>query len=875
MFVVIPLKNGEKVPKYSCWQNTTKTDYNSLYGATNTGILCGKVGKITVLDVDVKNGKQEIAESFMKKWDLFNVCNYIVKTTSGGYHFYFNYTNVLTKSSPSIDDVKFLDIMTQTSNNTSSFVVGAGSIVNDKMYTLIKNEKINDIPENLINYLKQITTKKYNIKKKPIDDVILQTMKILINDEEKEKIKVCLTNEPIKQMADDYYQWSLITAILKNYNLFEEWKIFSQQSNKFNLIKDIKKWNEDNNVTLEIHYLSYLYNTVHANKIHFSCKLYKKLTEIPEDTLMINNKYITEVKGLNDLISSEKCVIIKSHMNSGKTTLIREFIDKNDYNLISICPRISLVDDQFNNSKKITNKTFNHYKKTKKGQNIFTTIDSLHKIEFDDYKNIFLYLDEISSLLYYIQSVQYSNSNVMLNALIKICKMATKIICTDADINDCVLNFFSMIDINYKFVYNQYECPIVGKNYICSEDGILRSIKKDVENGKYVFVTSDRKNTTNMIYMFLRSLGVEQNKILLINRDETEKNKELYNTQLWHNKHIIISPSITIGVDFVPEEARNVYSIIEGGTINPILICQQIFRCRKIINIYTHIKPERKEPMIYSMKYVSSMFDNIRPVEMYENAHNEDIFNYILSYNIYADDLLSSAYRPHIYMYLFEKGYNSQELVEESDIEDVSSFSEESSNELAKNENIEEANIIINKYINNEIQNIQNTQNPIIKRLQILNIPRAQVEKFKETIIDENKFKSHLINSLYIDMIENPEKIKSKFILKNDYKNKIFKSSLGKVELLRRIYYGEDVEANKKAIAGIQRIKIIEKNDKQFIYRIFKTLGCNMFTNDTKYVGKKAVYSINEESYNTNKILKQYRINNVEFIDTEELDNKN
>ena len=194
--------------------------------------------------------------------------------------------------------------------------------------------------------------------------------------------------------------------------------------------------------------------------------------------------------------------------------------------------------------------------------------------------------------------------------------MAKKIICTDADVNDCVLNFFNMLDVPYKLLCNQYKQPLRGKYYQCSEEMIYNKLKIDVEQENYTFCASDSKKTTNMIFLFLRGLGVKKDDIILVNRDETERNKEIYNTELWHDKHVIISPSVTIGVDFVPSKARNIYSFAEGGSINPLLILQQIFRCRKINDIYTYIKPSPKPPTIFSMNQVAKVFDNIKPVEL-------------------------------------------------------------------------------------------------------------------------------------------------------------------------------------------------------------------------------------------------------------------
>ena len=61
--------------------------------------------------------------------------------------------------------------------------------------------------------------------------------------------------------------------------------------------------------------------------------------------------------------------------------------------------------------------------------------------------------------------------------------------------------------------------------------------------------------------MFLRSLNVEKEDIILINKDETTINKELYNTEVWYNKYVIYSPSITIGSDFVPKIPLNIFEL--------------------------------------------------------------------------------------------------------------------------------------------------------------------------------------------------------------------------------------------------------------------------------------------------------------------------
>ena len=162
--------------------------------------------------------------------------------------------------------------------------------------------------------------------------------------------------------------------------------------------------------------------------------------------------------------------------------------------------------------------------------------------------------------------------------------------------------------------------------------------------------------------MFLRSLGVSKDDIVIVNQDETALTKALYNTDLWQNKHVIVSPSITIGVDFVPEGKRNVFSWVRGSTINPIAVSQQIFRCRKINSIFTLVEAQARQPTIPCLKYVSKMFDQIRPIELYEKAENEDIFNYILAYQLYVDDITMADFTKYIDEALLEKGYKREKF---------------------------------------------------------------------------------------------------------------------------------------------------------------------------------------------------------------------
>jgi hypothetical protein len=109
--VVLPLEENGKKPLIDKWQILQKSPLTSFKNGCNYGLLCGKINDFIVVDVDIKDGKKEIAEKFMETYKLHDVCKYVVKTTSGGFHFYFKYDDRISGScKPKFDGVSCIDI---------------------------------------------------------------------------------------------------------------------------------------------------------------------------------------------------------------------------------------------------------------------------------------------------------------------------------------------------------------------------------------------------------------------------------------------------------------------------------------------------------------------------------------------------------------------------------------------------------------------------------------------------------------------------------------------------------------------------------------------------------------------------------------------
>ena len=92
----------------------------------NIGIATGELSGLTVLDVDIKNGKA--GEKSVNKLGLA-MDTYMVRTPSGGWHYYYEYEPG-TRSR--IDVMPGIDI-----RSDGGYVVGAGSIIKGNSYEVI------------------------------------------------------------------------------------------------------------------------------------------------------------------------------------------------------------------------------------------------------------------------------------------------------------------------------------------------------------------------------------------------------------------------------------------------------------------------------------------------------------------------------------------------------------------------------------------------------------------------------------------------------------------------------------------------------------------------------------------------------------------
>lgn len=146
---MVPVHSDKKVPLWEGWPDKGVIDHDSIQGwlvaypDCNYGLLTGH--GLVVLDIDVKNGKDGFTSlASIVKGDIPDTL--IVKTPSGGYHYYFTASEGLAGKRPAAG----VDIQ-----GLGQFVMGPGSTIDGKAYEIVLDRPIQPMPDWLLELMRQ------------------------------------------------------------------------------------------------------------------------------------------------------------------------------------------------------------------------------------------------------------------------------------------------------------------------------------------------------------------------------------------------------------------------------------------------------------------------------------------------------------------------------------------------------------------------------------------------------------------------------------------------------------------------------------------------------------------------------------------------
>lgn len=358
-----------------------------------------------------------------------------------------------------------------------------------------------------------------------------------------------------------------------------------------------------------------------------NCKGNKKIIgnlcnhKIDDKVIEINSKYLNECKEfVEKLHTFKKSLIIKSCMNTGKTQIVCDYIEKFKPNrILWISTRQTY---SFNVMERIKKYGFINYLDDKKdfmyNNKIIVQLESLHLLE--KMNNIKMYdliiLDEIESILYqFNSSTIYEYNENTFNLLFLLCKSEqTKIIMMDGDLNKRCLEYAKDISKEYDIFENKYTHKEINLNLTDNKDYFLNQIINSLDKKRKVCIIS----LTTKLMTQLEKILIDKKINYLVHASYTDDKlkKELANVnELWIKYDVVLfSPTISVGVDFTKEYFDDIYAIIKPNVASPRIFKQMLGRIRNMKN---------KEILTYY-----SGINNNLDAKLYEYEEMKEYFKY-------------------------------------------------------------------------------------------------------------------------------------------------------------------------------------------------------------------------------------------------------
>ena len=364
-------------------------------------------------------------------------------------------------------------------------------------------------------------------------------------------------------------------------------------------------------------------------------QLHKLDINIDLKTIYIDSLFLKPI----DFKNSDT-LFIKSDMGTGKSTATINYIKNNNINkfLILSCRRTltyTIYDKLKQENIKVDNYISTNLNRIKISNKLIISPDSLYKIQYPLQKFDFIWIDEGVSFMYYLGNHlftnQYSNKEVIY-ILEWLIKNSTKLLITDADLNQYTIDFYLYFR---KLYYSQY--IIYNKQFnlnkylfIDDENEILNNLLTNIINNKNIYICCDTLEKTKYIYNYLLDNNINLDDILLYNSESSKSyDKEMYNVNSFWNKFriVIVSPKVIFGVDFNLNHFHYVYAFYKCTTLTVRECLQQIHRIRHIINktIYIHIYKHKDINLIYNLSSIKHYLSNYNSDNLFYKKSKSDI----------------------------------------------------------------------------------------------------------------------------------------------------------------------------------------------------------------------------------------------------------
>jgi hypothetical protein len=572
------------------------TDYN------NVGFLTGKKSNVVVVDLD---DKKLLELPIFKSNITFTV------ETPNGFHLYYKYEagfgNAVRINGMSID--------IRTDNG---YVVFPGSTVNEKEYTFHTEAPVAEMSSELLKFLKpkeekmRLTESLYDIKLEHKLDIPVDKRETLIN--------------AITLGSDSAHEFEKISANQSN----DTFKIYYKRTESSRCELCERTHDKDKTRYLRVvikddYSICYLHcmrtesnsilfsnATAPLDKITFTALVNKriKLNTIDGiDKVQCDVRYVSDIAALQFKGQLPPGIIgIRSPMGTGKSKWFEQFVLPHNKEIGEICHRTSLINDKMNNLYK--DKEFTSYADVKKIDETharwITTVESLVKLQIQPTKGSpylvgTLLLDELRGIRSQIITSPYLRGCQAYAQFKRMVKYARTIVCLDADLTPEMLLWLKKIrekpDDKNTFYYNTRNVHS-GKTaaFYKNRTKLKEVMFEQLKRGKKVFICSS--DGVRKQEILCAKIIEKKHTCLLINSRSKYKDDvkaAMKNPALWAAYDaVIISPTITVGVDFNADYFDAAFGFFNNSTIQHEDSIQMLGRVRKCRSFFINIQSTSK-----------------------------------------------------------------------------------------------------------------------------------------------------------------------------------------------------------------------------------------------------------------------------------------
>lgn len=353
-----------------------------------------------------------------------------------------------------------------------------------------------------------------------------------------------------------------------------------------------------------------------------------------ESFLYLDDEYLPS--SILKQTKDHKTIFLKSHLGTGKTTIMKQFIGKNQHKrILYLAPRITFakqVHFEINDELDEDNQ-FTFYGDLKSDstiqdkQRIIIQMESLHKVQGIKYDIVIC--DEIESCLCQLSSVDTMANKIMENHDVfeKLILNAKTVFCCDAFLSTKSIDI--MNKINQRSIHPGESITIVNKfnpykrkSYeIKNIDALKTELFRQIKNNKRIVFVCCAKDKADAIHkQFIDEFPDKKIKYYYGNMSESDKVFTNVDND-WNDVDLLMyTPILTVGVSYNPE-IPTFNSLFMYATASSALIrddFQASLRVRKLID----------NDMYYTLSSNSTQKNNTicGLSENYQNVHDRGMF---------------------------------------------------------------------------------------------------------------------------------------------------------------------------------------------------------------------------------------------------------